>query len=241
MPDDLGAKLQETRDRYVVIKHLRGKGQYPDELAPQTADSQTTSPVPSIQSIDEVVEIAKGVPVLKREYDVLAEICAQYGSTPKEEYFQEHKINGMTSKFANVIIREGHIISLSLEKKGISYIPDSIDCLSNLDYLSLRGNSLESLPDSIGNLTSLTYIYLDKNNLTLIPDSIQHLINLEVLNVSDNPLRYLPSLRGLPAFKTLYVMGTLLRKKDVECDENVLVIPTLLDSFDAGTDLKKDY
>jgi len=40
--DDLGARLQERYDRYVVIKYLLGQGQYPDKLAPQTAASQTS-------------------------------------------------------------------------------------------------------------------------------------------------------------------------------------------------------
>ena len=82
---------------------------------------------------------------------------------------------------------------LNLNYKGVSYIPHSIDMLTNLKKLDLRHNNLTYLPDSIGNLRNLEKLWLEANSLTSIPHSIGNLTNLKELD-----LRWNANLKGIP-------------------------------------------
>ena len=71
-------------------------------------------------------------------------------------------------------------------------MPESIQSLSNLEYLYLDNNKLTSLSESIGSLSKLQELYFSNNNLTYLPESIQSLSNLNELYLSNNKLTNIP-------------------------------------------------
>jgi len=79
----------------------------------------------------------------------------------------------------------------------LSYLPESIGNLTNLEYLDLRGNQLIILPESIENLTRLTELYLDNNRLTFLPESIGNFTLLTELYLRGNQLTILPESIGV--------------------------------------------
>ena len=86
---------------------------------------------------------------------------------------------------------------LSVERGiHLSYLPETIGRLTNLEVFHLCCNRLKRLPESIGRLTKLEYLNLDVNNLTSLPESIGNLTNLKELDLERNNLRSLPESIG---------------------------------------------
>jgi leucine-rich repeat protein SHOC2 len=90
----------------------------------------------------------------------------------------------------------GESTDLSIGRKEIYILPESIGDLINLTTLALPNNQLINLPDSIGNLTNLTTLAVPNNRLTNLPDSIGNLTHLITLAVYDNQLTSLPNSIG---------------------------------------------
>jgi len=88
--------------------------------------------------------------------------------------------------------KNGQTYLLNLSGCGLEKIPDSIDVLSNLNYLNLSYNKLKSIPDSIGSLFKLRYLNLAHNRLISVPNSIDSLSRLKYFNLSFNPIRPIP-------------------------------------------------
>jgi leucine-rich repeat protein SHOC2 len=92
------------------------------------------------------------------------------------------------------------------EKKKITYIPEEIGNLSNLQKLVLSYNKLTSLPSEIGNLSNLQKLVLSYNKLTSLPSEIGNLSNLQYLSLWENELTSLPSEIGnLSNLQTLWL------------------------------------
>jgi leucine-rich repeat protein SHOC2 len=92
--------------------------------------------------------------------------------------------------------RDNRSTDLSIGRKEIHILPESIGDLINLTTLALWNNQLTSLPDSIGNLTNLTTLAVHNNQLTHLPESIGNLTSLTKLALWDNQLTSLPNSIG---------------------------------------------
>ena len=247
--DDLGAKLQEMYDRYVEIRLLTRMGVYGDTLqqTPATIQDKKVSqtaqakPAPTIMKNPDLVEIARGVPVLKREYDVLAEICAQFGATPKELY--REKLDHDTGWGRRCVGIDGqHVTYIQLGNRYVSYLPDTLGILTELKCLAIyednylttlpqsigelrnletlrldRSSNLSSLPYSIGNLRHLKYLLINgtinTSNLVALPASIGELASLEELILEFHPLQELPnSIGNLYSLRRLDLQANKLQR-----------------------------
>ncbi|WP_230659054.1 leucine-rich repeat domain-containing protein [Psychrobacter sp. I-STPA10] len=70
----------------------------------------------------------------------------------------------------------------------ITYLPNEIGQLTNLERLSIGNNQLTQLSESIGQLTKLTELNIRYNQLSTLPESICHLKELRQLDLTGNPL-----------------------------------------------------
>ncbi|EGW29847.1 adenylate cyclase [Spathaspora passalidarum NRRL Y-27907] len=99
------------------------------------------------------------------------------------------KITSIAPEFIRKI---PNIEKLVLDKNHLVTLPNNIDQLTKLAFLSIFGNQLQSLPVEICHLKSLQYLDLHSNNLQSLPEEIWHLKSLSVLNVSSNILTSFP-------------------------------------------------
>lgn len=96
---------------------------------------------------------------------------------------------------------------------NLSWLPESIGLLVNIEIFYLFFNKLTFLPDSFKYLTNLKVLDLNHNQLSSVPVSFQQLISLEYLTIGDNCLTILPDfLSGLTSLKKLYLWGNYFDK-----------------------------
>ncbi len=96
----------------------------------------------------------------------------------------------------NSIGKLSNLQKLNLYGNKLKEIPNSIGNLTNLQFLSFRGNKLKEIPNSIGNLTNLQELDLCCNELTSLPNSIGNLTNLQELDLFRNKLKEIPNSIG---------------------------------------------
>jgi len=116
-----------------------------------------------------------------------------------------------------------HLEILDLPYNYIEKIPDDIEKLENLRYLSLYGNEIpqniaewygtlhkltlleylelssmkiRNVPAQFGYLKNLRYLDLSDNNIKRLPDEIGNLRNIEYLDLSNNKINSLPESIG---------------------------------------------
>jgi GTPase SAR1 family protein len=75
----------------------------------------------------------------------------------------------------------------------LTYIPDSIALLTNLEVLELGSNALNTLPDSIAQLVNLRRLDLSNNSMQVLPEVITDLRNVQILDLSFNEFSDLPN------------------------------------------------
>ncbi|NGX39309.1 MAG: E3 ubiquitin-protein ligase sspH2 [Chlamydiae bacterium] len=120
---------------------------------------------------------------------------------------------------ANKVILKKRVEKLNLEKKQLTYLPESLGEMrdlkelnlsangltllpkflhkfSSLEKLDLSDNRLSILPEFLGELTSLKTLYLGLNELTVLPESLGKLRSLRRLSLSINKLSSLPDFFG---------------------------------------------
>ncbi len=102
---------------------------------------------------------------------------------------------GQAPKFG-IDIEVGHVTALHLSHHNLALIPESIQDLQKLEFMSLFSNRLVELPAAIGNLGSLRMLNINRNQITSLPDTIGNLGALEVLDVNQNRLSSLPTTIG---------------------------------------------
>lgn len=91
-----------------------------------------------------------------------------------------------------------------IEKGSLTELPDGICNLKNLAELNVSKNKLISLPQNFGKLTKLTLLLLNNNNLTELPNSFRNLKNLKHINLQNNLFADIPKIiAGLNKFYTI--------------------------------------
>lgn len=83
-------------------------------------------------------------------------------------------------------------VALSLDKLELTSIPDLIQKLDELEYLSLANNAIGTVPGWIGKMKSLKSLILTGNKIELLPSSLGKSKSLETLHVLNNPIEELP-------------------------------------------------
>lgn len=78
------------------------------------------------------------------------------------------------------------LVTIDASFNCITWLPDEICDLHNLQNLIINNNLLVNLPDSIGQLTLLKTLITSYNALTRLPSSMMHLNNLQFLDLYDN-------------------------------------------------------
>jgi len=69
-------------------------------------------------------------------------------------------------------VENSFVTQIDLSDKELSYLPDYIKELTNLEDLNLSWNKLTELPESVKELTNLRKLNLDYNKLEKLPESI---------------------------------------------------------------------
>ena len=74
------------------------------------------------------------------------------------------------------------VYELHLDSLGIDTIPDQIENLSYLAFLSASGNKLRVLPNTISHFTYLSYLDVSNNKIVAVPDSGLSICHISVRN-----------------------------------------------------------
>ena len=96
------------------------------------------------------------------------------------------------SSFEEALKNPNEVYSLILTKRTTKKLPDNIDTLKNLKYLSISGTLISELPESIGNLDKLIILSANASRLKQIPKSIAKLKRLREMNLSACKLDSIP-------------------------------------------------
>lgn len=104
------------------------------------------------------------------------------------------------------IVKNNHVIGLSIGSSELDELPKSIGNLTYLEYLWLSNNRLHQIPETLRHLINLKILYLRNNALTTLPPWIGQLMGLQVLYLSFNQIVSLPdSIVHLSSLKELYL------------------------------------
>jgi len=87
---------------------------------------------------------------------------------------------------------DGRLKVLNLDERLVTFLPESIGNLTELEELSLREGLISSLPNSFFDLHNLKKLGLDNNPLTTLSESITQLSNLTTLSLYDTDLTTIP-------------------------------------------------
>ncbi len=128
-------------------------------------------------------------------------------------WIEQEKIAQQIEKWSdefNLELPKGWVKLAKLKKieannKGITYIPQEIWYLGNLQVLNLRSNKIKEIPESIGNLSNLQELHLWQNQIKEIPESIGNLSNLKELSLYENQIKEIPESIG--NLSNLQVLG----------------------------------
>jgi len=120
------------------------------------------------------------------------------------------RINDLTY-IPDAVWQLGELEVLSLSGNDLTELPSEIEMLTKLRELDLGGNSLRELPPEIGNLENLEILELWGNQLITLPSEIGKLSNLQNLNIVSSELIELPPEIGkLNKLETLQVFNNKL-------------------------------
>jgi len=94
----------------------------------------------------------------------------------------------------SVICKDGRVISLTLEDKGLNGgIPSEIHLLPNLTKLELARNTFTLIPTEINQMASLEELVLTGNQIVSISTEIGRIVNLTRLDLSQNRIESVPA------------------------------------------------
>jgi Leucine-rich repeat (LRR) protein len=145
-----------------------------------------------------------------------------YGKNKSELKLTESDVNNL---FKELIANKEKVLNLYLDGVGITKIPNSINELSNLTFLSLLYNDITNIPDELCSLKNLKTLSLSYNNISALPECIGSMSNLSNLYLSNNPITNLPdSIINLDKLQELNLKDTGIKKTDkntIEQLENI--------------------
>lgn len=152
--------------------------------------------------------IGRAVPELKK--DTLAK--DDFGFIIKDNHIIALSLPNLNiSPFLTLINNLTNLTSLSLEYNNLSTWDQNFSNLVNLKELKLGHNNLSHFPEQITQLTSLTNLGLEFNLISNLPKSIGTLIHLEELDLSYNRLFDLPeSIGNLIHLKKLNLANNII-------------------------------
>ena len=116
------------------------------------------------------------------------------------------------------------------KNQHITYLPDEICQLTNLEFLEVRDHRLKQLPKKIGNLSNLQALILTDNKLENLPKSTGQLSNLIALSIMGNNFEHLPAC--ITQFKDLQLREFFIDNKYLSLSEGVIrLTPELLKDY----------
>ena len=116
-----------------------------------------------------------------------------------EEYGIKHKKNIIDT------------VDIFANNKKITFIPESIRILQNLEYIELTNNRLIEIPNGLCDCANLTMIFIKYNKLTAIPNNISKLKNLKNLMLGNNEITILPDIFDkMENLKTISIINNKL-------------------------------
>ncbi len=88
--------------------------------------------------------------------------------------------------------RENAASELDLSNLGLTYLPEELFGLSQLETLDLYDNALTEIPLAIARLTNLEKLMASQNQLTTLPESLAELKQLKTVKFDSNQLGSVP-------------------------------------------------
>lgn len=102
---------------------------------------------------------------------------------------------------------------VSLQRFGLTRLPEEIIELKHLKHLNLNGNEFSEFPSSLLHLTELQELYMFRCGLTSLPAGISKLKRLVEFNLTQNFLDRLPDgICALSDLQVLYLGGNSINK-----------------------------
>lgn len=90
-------------------------------------------------------------------------------------------------------VRHKHdVLSIDVERQGITHLPDKLACLDRIESINLLGNKIDTFPAVLAKMKTLDEISLSSNGMSYIGPEIGELTNLRILIINGNNLRHIP-------------------------------------------------
>jgi len=119
--------------------------------------------------------------------------------------------NKKLSRIPNNINKLLSLRYLSLNNNQIKEIPEVLNKLINLEYLSLNNNKIEEITN-ISKLINLRRLFLSTNQIKKIPKIINEFSNLEWLTLSHNRIKYIENISQLNNLEILELSNNQIEK-----------------------------
>ena len=140
---------------------------------------------------------------------ILGALISMFNVLPKVPSNKDNIIRTAKKTHQNDLILSGHYLShipwsifqdplprnlifLDLSNNNLSFLPNEIGSLTNLEKFYVSGNFLTELPAAIKRLVKLKGIDLSRNSIKCLPEEVNALKHLEWINLSGNKLRIIP-------------------------------------------------
>ncbi len=134
-----------------------------------------------------------------------------------ENYREQIKLNIDIYKTKSKDYLKNNNVCLDMNFQRVSYIPQQIQKLVELDKLFLHNNNLQTIPIYLCKLSNLKLLDLSLNKLKYIPEEIKELGQLQDLYLDRNQLISLPtSIGDLKYLEYLSIHNNKIEKLPIE-------------------------
>lgn len=100
------------------------------------------------------------------------------------------------NSIGSALMKPIEVLSIDMERQGLSNLPDVFGKFKNLQSINLLGNKFETFPKVISKAISINELSLSSNGLLYIGPEIGELTKLEMLILNFNKLNELPKEMG---------------------------------------------